>query len=141
MTSPGNCGGNCKLNKCEEWGLTAATCEAEICVVKGKSCDETQVFCDAPQPNCEPGTLPQVADNCYTGKCLPVVACDWVPSCEHCGDLVCVITEGPGCTHHRCAPLIDECDGQPLCDCLGPILCNPPHASCTEEQGAVVCSP
>ena len=141
MTSPGNCGGNCKSDKCDEWGLTSATCEAGICVVKGKSCDPTEVSCNSPQPDCDSGTLPQVDDGCYTGKCLPVLACDWVPDCDLCDDLICVITEGPGCTHHRCEPGIAECEGEPPCDCLGSIFCNPPHSMCSQLKGALLCEP
>ena len=110
-------------------------------MVKGKSCNADKVVCDLPTPECPMGALPQVDDGCYTGDCLPIRACDWVPSCDLCGQqAICNITEGPGCTHHRCVPDLPECDGQPLCDCLGKIFCNPPHESCADEGGALVCS-
>ncbi|MEZ4383095.1 MAG: hypothetical protein R3A79_17340 [Nannocystaceae bacterium] len=140
MTSPGNCGGNCKQDRCSEWGLEAAACEAGVCVVKGKSCNQDKVDCDALQPECPDGQLPQVAGGCYTGACLPLAACDWVPGCEYCGANICAITEGPDCVHHRCVAPIPECDGLPYCECLGEIFCNPPHESCSEEQGALICA-
>ena len=140
MSSPGNCGGNCKQDRCSEWGLESAACEAGVCVVKGKSCDQDEVLCDAPQPDCPKGSLPQVDGACFTGKCLPVAACDWVPGCDHCEGMICNITEGPDCTHHRCIAPIPECEQLPYCDCLGEIFCNPPHESCAEEQGVLVCS-
>lgn len=140
MGSPGNCGGNCKQDKCSEWGLDAAACEAGVCVVKGKSCNADKVTCEIAVPECGPGTLPQVIGDCYTGECLALEACDWVPDCALCEGSICAITEGPGCTHRRCIEPIPECDGQPPCACLGQIFCQPPHDNCSEDQGALVCS-
>ncbi|MEZ4450267.1 MAG: hypothetical protein R3B09_12390 [Nannocystaceae bacterium] len=139
MSGPGNCGGNCKQDRCSEWGLTEAACEAGICVVKGKSCNPDKVACDVVPPPCGDGTLPQVVGDCYSGACLSVDACDWVPGCELCKGKICNITEGPGCTHHRCIEPISECDGIPYCDCLGQIFCQPPHSQCSQDGDALVC--
>lgn len=128
-------------DKCTEWGLDSARCQDGVCVVKGKSCDQTKVVCDSPTPNCPMGELPQVEDGCFTGECLPLDACDWVPDCSFCGPTqVCNITQGPDCSHQRCVPNIEECQGSPLCRCLGAIFCAPPHESCADVDGNLVCS-
>lgn len=139
MSSPGNCGGNCKQDRCSEWELSAAACEAGVCVVAGKSCNQDKVLCKVAVPECPAGSLPQVVGDCYTGECLPIEACDWVPECELCKGSVCAITQGPDCTHRRCVPAIPECDGLPPCACLGEIFCQPPHDQCSEDQGDLVC--
>ena len=145
MGSPGNCGGGCMQNKCEEWGLSEAVCDQGECAVKAKSCDQTAVECDAPEPNCPEGHLPQVDDGCYTGACLPIEACDWVPDCSFCGGPVpnCKITQGEAedCAAQVCFADFPECFGAQSCACLGPIFCAPPFTTCTDiGPGVISCS-
>ncbi len=144
MGSPGNCGGGCQQDKCAEWGLTEAACENNQCVVKGKSCDLNEVLCDAPEPECEDGELPQVVDNCYTGECLPIEACDRVPDCSFCEQIGnCKITNGgfDGCAAYSCFPDFPECFGGQTCSCLSPIMCTAPFTTCTDiSDGVIECS-
>ncbi|MCA9695561.1 MAG: hypothetical protein KC636_38645, partial [Myxococcales bacterium] len=141
--SPGNCGGQCEQQKCAEWGLTAAACEQGVCVVKAKSCNQDKVLCDALPPECKEGTLPQVDGGCWTGACLPIEACDWVPDCSHCppGD-TCKTTQGEGdsCVQHECIPPFPECFGEQNCACLGPVFCPQEFPSCVDGDGGIVCS-
>ncbi len=145
MGSPGNCGGMCQQDKCAEWGLTEAACENNQCVVKGKSCDLNDVSCDAPEPQCEDGELPQVLDNCYTGECLPVEACDRVPDCSYCEQIGnnCKITNGgfEGCAAYSCFPDFPECFGGQTCGCLSPFMCTAPFTTCADiSEGVIECS-
>lgn len=142
MGAPGNCGGACGPDVCEQLGLVAATCDAGTCRVRGLSCDQTAVLCDAAPPACPAGELPQVAEQCFTGGCLPVAYCDWVPDCSHCPeDEHCVVTQTEGCEQRSCIPSIDECPaGPPTCDCLGNIACQAPYAACAIDGEDIVCS-
>lgn len=142
MSSPGNCGGGCEQDVCERLGLVDAVCEAGTCRVRGLSCDQTAVLCDAAPPACPAGELPQVADQCFTGACLPVAYCDWVPDCSHCpADELCVITKTEACEQHACLPPLPECPAGPAtCDCLGQLACEAPYDTCAIDGDAIVCS-
>ncbi|MCA9649284.1 MAG: hypothetical protein KC501_05210 [Myxococcales bacterium] len=142
MGSPGNCGGSCGQNLCERLGVTEAYCDAGSCRVRGLSCDQTAVVCEVEPPECPEGELPQVADHCYTGSCLPVEYCDWVPDCSDCPtDSTCVVTQTPGCDQHSCLAPFPECPpGPPTCDCLGGVACNAPYGACAIDGDTIVCS-
>lgn len=142
LGAPGNCGGGCGQTVCEQLGVTEAYCDAGTCRVRGLSCDQTAVLCDAAPPACPAGELPQVSDGCFTGGCLPVASCDWVPDCSHCPmDERCVITQTAGCDQHACIPAIPECpSGPPTCDCLGAIACASPYDQCAIDGETIVCS-
>ncbi|MCX4245578.1 hypothetical protein [Paraliomyxa miuraensis] len=141
MGAPGNCGGGCGQTVCEQLGVTEAYCDTGVCRVRGLSCDQTAVQCDAAAPACPDGQLPQVSDHCYTGACLPIEHCDWVPDCSYCaaGD-TCVITQTAACDQHRCLPPFPECPGPATCNCLGAVACAPPHGACAIDGDAIVCS-
>lgn len=139
--APGNCGGGCGQSVCEQIGADSAVCSSGVCQVLGGSCDQTTVTCDRAVPACPAGELPQVVDECYTGQCLPVEHCDWVPDCSFCpGGEVCVITRTDECDQHACIPAIPKCGGAPSCGCEGAIACSSPFDMCAIEDGAVVCS-
>jgi hypothetical protein len=143
MGSPGNCGGGCGMDVCEQLGLDTAVCTDGFCEVAGFSCDQTTVSCDGLPPDCDDGWLPQVEDGCWTGECLPVEWCDWVPDCDACpDDQECVIVQADDCDHFDCVAPIEECGfGPPTCDCFGAVVCEPPYAACEiDDDGAVVCS-
>jgi hypothetical protein len=143
MGSPGNCGGGCGMDVCEQLGLDTAVCTGGFCEVAGFSCDQTTVSCDGLPPDCDDGALPQVEGGCWTGECLPVEWCDWVPDCAACpDDQVCVIVATDDCDHFDCVAPIEECGlGPPTCDCFGAVVCEPPYAACEiDDDGAVVCS-
>ncbi|MEM9455103.1 MAG: hypothetical protein AAGF11_13055 [Myxococcota bacterium] len=141
MSGPGNCGGACGMNVCEQIGATQAYCDSGVCRVLGGSCDQTAVTCDLPPPACPPGELPQVQEECYTGSCISVAFCDWVPDCSDCPvDQFCVIRRTEACDQHDCVPFVAKCGGGgPSCGCEGLFVCQPPFGACLEENGAVVC--
>jgi hypothetical protein len=123
--APGNCGGSCEKDKCEAWGITEAACVGGQCVPQGLSCNQATVTCDAAAVVCDDGFLPQVWDACFTGDCLPIEACDWVPSCEACaGNQACMHEARGGCDYDLCVGPIAECQGQGPCACLGDIFCD-----------------
>lgn len=142
MGSPGNCGGGCGQTVCDQLGVTEAYCDTGVCRVRGLSCDQTAVLCDAVGPTCPDGELPQVADQCFTGACLPVAYCDWVPDCSVCpANSHCVITQTAGCDQHSCIADFPECPAEPpTCDCLGNVACNPPYGACAIDGDTIVCS-
>ncbi|MCH9688001.1 MAG: hypothetical protein K0V04_41610 [Deltaproteobacteria bacterium] len=138
---PGNCGGGCGQTVCEQLGVDTAVCDDGVCRVQGLSCDQTAVTCNSPTPDCPDGELPQVQDGCFTGSCLPVEHCDWVPDCAACPqDEVCVITQTDDCDQHACTPPIPKCGPQPTCNCLGSVVCAPPFTNCAVADGAIICS-
>lgn len=142
MGAPGNCGGNCPQDVCEELALDTAVCQGGFCQVLGLSCDQSAVLCDGLPPDCDPGTLPGVADDCWSGGCIPVEFCDWVPDCDTCpDDQICVIVQTESCDQFDCVPPFPECGGgAPTCECLGEVVCEAPYTTCAIEDDAVVCS-
>jgi hypothetical protein len=140
--APGNCGGGCQQDVCEQLGLDTAVCVGGFCEVYGLSCDQTKVTCESLPPDCAEGSLPQVAGDCWTQECLPIEYCDWVPDCGACpGDQFCVIVQTDDCDHIDCFEPLEECGlGAPSCDCEGEIFCPPPYTACGVENDAIVCS-
>ncbi|KIG19030.1 hypothetical protein DB30_05934 [Enhygromyxa salina] len=137
MGSPGNCGGMCDQNKCEEWGIEKAACVNGQCVPHGLSCNQAVLTCDAAAPNCGEGTQPQVWDGCFTGDCLPIDACDWVPSCAACTiEQSCMHETRNGCDYDRCVGPIEECQDQAPCACVGSIFCS---GQCTPTAEGFSC--
>jgi hypothetical protein len=136
--SPGNCGGLCEMNKCEEWGISEAACRAGRCEAVGLSCNQALVVCDAPAPVCEAGSLPQVSDGCFTGACLPFEACDWAPSCDACGaEQLCMHEQRSGCDYVRCVNVFSECQNQGPC-CVGESWCD--NGQCTPTADGFACA-
>ena len=135
--SPGNCGGACEMDKCEEWGVSEAACINGECVPSGLSCNQELVVCDALAPQCDDGFLPRVWGGCFTGDCLAIEACDWVPGCDSCaGNQACMHETRGGCEYERCVGPIPECQGQGPCECLGSIFCT---GSCTPAADGFTC--
>ena len=135
--SPGNCGGMCDQNKCEEWGIEQAACVNGECAPQGLSCNQALVTCDLVAPECEPGFLPRVWDGCFAGDCLPIGVCDWAPGCDACaGDQTCMHETRGGCDYDRCVGPIAECQGQEPCACIGGIFC---QGMCTPAADGFAC--
>lgn len=134
---PGNCGGSCGVDKCEQWGITNAACVDGYCAAVGLSCNQTQVTCDAEPPACGPGTLPRVWDGCFTGDCLSIDACDWAPNCAACGDgQLCMQELRGGCDYVRCVDEFGECQGEGPC-CVGDSFCS--AGTCTPTAEGFAC--
>jgi len=141
MGFPGNCGGGCGQDVCEQLGLDMAVCVDGFCEVYGLSCDQTAVTCESLPPDCAVGSLPQVAGDCWTQACLPIEYCDWVPDCSACpGDQICLIVQTESCDHVDCFDPIPECGNAPSCACEGEIMCPEGYPSCAMMAGAIVCS-
>lgn len=135
---PGNCGGSCAMDKCEEWGITEAACLDGYCAAVGLSCNQALVTCKALPPACDAGFLPRVWGGCYTGDCLPLEACDWAPSCEACGaGQLCMYEQRGGCDYVRCVDAIAECQGEPPC-CTGESWCG--DGTCTTTADGFACN-
>lgn len=141
---PPDCEAGCQETACAALEYKAmALCVDGICRFPETTCDPSSVVCGAPTPNCPDGTLPEVMGQCWTFKCVPVAACDWVPDCSFCDaeTEVCVtkVTQlGPV---YDCEPKPWQCgDGPADCTCAG-ALCEPPFDTCMEGQaGSLQCT-
>ncbi|MEE2789087.1 MAG: hypothetical protein VX589_17255, partial [Myxococcota bacterium] len=102
---------------------------AEECSVDGSEID-----CRRLPPECPPGSLAEIRDRCYTGRCLTPDECrgeqcrpgDTRPAEDGCNECVCMDGGAWACTKRAC-PGGDVCnrDGRPLiCDGLPP-ACEP----------------
>lgn len=90
----------------------------------GHGCNADTVSCKGIAPECDEGFLPGVFDKRWTGDCIPIEACDWVPSCDSCSaDQVCMHERRSGCDYARCVENLPECAGSEVCPCTGAILC------------------
>jgi hypothetical protein len=132
---PGNCGGSCAMDKCEEWGITEAVCHQGYCAAVDLSCNQALVTCKVAPPTCDAGSLPQVWNGCYTGGCLPIEACDWAPDCSVCAEgQLCMHEQRNGCDYVRCVDDMAECLGEGPC-CTGESWC----AACTPTPDGFAC--
>lgn len=73
------------------------------------------VFCDSLPPPCPEGTVPGVADGCWTGTCIPAEQCEQPPRCaEAPSEAACIAAA-------TCAPLYEgvncTCDANGSCTC------------------------
>ncbi len=132
----------CDQTACAALGFDPAVqCELESCEFVPVPCNPADIMCDDDPPACDPDTFPGVDPNmgCWTGTCVPVEACDVVPSCADCpADEACVefISQLP---QVECVPLPADCGGQASCGCLGE-LCVDPFDLCGEQDGALTCA-
>lgn len=63
-----------------------------------------EVTCLMDPPTCPDGTLPGIADQCYTGYCIPLGDCESAPSCAE------VATEAACVARTDCAPIYQGVD-------------------------------
>ena len=116
------CNIECFASECAAHRITAPTvaCVAGRCVM-ALSCNSANVACTIVQPSCATGSLPVIANNCYTGACLPAQECSDVASCEVCtaAGLACVTDEVLGGPTHHCVTIPAACPATPTCGCLG----------------------
>jgi hypothetical protein len=79
--------------------------------------------------------------SCWTHGCVPIAACNVVPSCADCPkSQMCVIDETIQGQKHRCEPIPPECMGAPTCACAGDACDTPPYDTCAENQNGLLCS-
>jgi hypothetical protein len=140
----------CVQTHCSAIGLPAPVVECRLgrCTFfKQDSCNPFGVNCDAPQPDCGPGSVASVKDTnegkCWTGKCVPAEVCDWVPDCSYCEDaeLVCVGKLQKG-AYKVCEAKPFECSDVDNLDCsCGQQICDasPPHTVCHDSAEGIDC--
>lgn len=130
----------CDQSMCASIGIDQAVCRFGVCATEKVQCSG-DVQCDAPTPDCPPGTLPGIQGTCWSGACVPVLACDAVPDCSTCPDgTMCVefVSLKPSVT---CEPIPAACAGPPNCECAGlGVACTNEYTICNDgDQGQVVC--
>jgi hypothetical protein len=69
------CYASCTQTMCIAEGVSGSddACVSGRCVLN-RSCDRAQVTCDSAPPECEPGMIPSVVDDCY-GPCVASTEC------------------------------------------------------------------
>jgi hypothetical protein len=130
---------DCLIDTCTSLGLAEAkpTCVAGRCVVDA-SCNDATVTCDAPVPDCAPGSSPIVSNACYTGQCLTTIECEDVTSCGVCegADVTCVVNSAFTPSYH----CVDTQGCSPAdCECLGTSVCVGAFDACSEVMGHIEC--
>lgn len=137
----------CFVDVCSTFDLGAqqAVCRFGRCTFAKVTCNPTAVTCKTLPPDCAPGTLPSVVDDCWSGQCTPVEACDWAPDCAACttdaDPLVCVFKAQKG-AYQVCEPKPAACGDAPEIDCAcGQEICDasPPHTECHDQTPGIVC--
>jgi hypothetical protein len=138
----------CLVPICETLDIGAGTpvCRFGRCTFEKVSCNPLAVSCKAQQPDCPAGQVPSVQGDCWTGRCAPVEACDWVPDCDACAEdpsdpLVCVLKGQKG-AYFVCEPKPVGCGDAPEIDCAcGAEICeaSPPHDVCSDHTPGIVC--
>ncbi len=139
------CGADpCFVPHCQPLGITPDDLECRFgkCTFRDRFCDESLVVCDAPKPECEDGTVPEVEGGCWTNVCLPAKACDVVPDCSYCqAGEACVQMQTQLGPKYECHPIPPGCgDGRPDCDCAGADYCQTPFDQCSDAGDAISCS-
>lgn len=140
------CRESCRQPMCDALGVPpdlGPACEDDECGWEPRNCGDGLVTCDVPTPGCEDGLLPEVTPDgsCWTGACVPVEACEGVPSCDYCeADETCVTTETQVGPLYECVPVPDACMGTPTCECMPPQTCEAPFDTCSDDEGTIDCS-
>lgn len=124
------CRAMCDVTQCQQIGIDEAKCVLGECTTEKVDCS-SEVACDSLPPDCPPGTLPGVDGACWSGACVPVVSCAWVPDCELCPDsFMCVSYLNVLGGDLTCLPLPAACGGEANCDCAAE-ACVEPFDLCT----------
>jgi hypothetical protein len=105
--------------------------------VLARSCDLSEVGCDAVQPQCLAGTIPSVEGSCF-GPCLPPTECSKVTSCADCASSSVCIRNEAQLQSYGCVSPDQGCETGSYCDCLG--ACMSPFIACAESQSQVGCA-
>ncbi len=133
---PTPCPAACIQSKCSELGFKgkAASCVAGRCIV-GFDCDASKVLCKS-LLNCPPGQAPTVEGTCW-GTCVPASDCLSVKDCATCaaGSQPCVNYDAQTGPTHHCVDAPAGCGDDSTCACLGPSVCLPPFATCSDLSG------
>ncbi|MDC0721298.1 hypothetical protein [Nannocystis bainbridge] len=137
----------CFVDVCStlDLGPDQPECRFGRCTFPKVTCNPFGVTCNTPPPICAAGTLPSVKDDCWSGQCTPVEACDWAPDCAACeldsDPLVCVLKGQKG-AYHVCEPKPAACGDAAEIDCeCGQEICeaSPPHTKCNDQPVGIEC--
>lgn len=142
---PPECAIDCKVPVCDALGIPdiGLVCADGTCELEPRNCAPGLVVCDSVPPRCPADTLPEVTEDgtCWTGACIPVAACDGVPSCDFCeDDEVCVQTATQLGSTYACQAIPEACGGVATCACLPPETCEEPYDTCDDGDGSIVCA-
>ncbi|MFO0632646.1 MAG: hypothetical protein U0168_07345 [Nannocystaceae bacterium] len=137
---PPVCESKCDQTACDAVGIgDGVHCELGTCQLDEVGCNQQTVVCAEIPPKCGAGTLPSVAEGCWTGNCVPAEACDVVPDCSDCPEgQTCVPLLAKGPAGFRCSPIAPACNGTPDCTCMDGV-CPDPFSACIETDGGVQC--
>jgi hypothetical protein len=137
-----------------------AICEAKACVkimdpdlIGGTGCIggrcvaflncSSDVSCRVPTPECDPGEVPTVIDDCW-GPCVPASDCPSFGSCSNCDPAfyVCVEYRSTFLIPTRCIAVPPECESDRTCECLEEHMCLYPYDRCVDgrpEENKIIC--
>lgn len=132
----------CDQSACDAAGIggIGVECQFDVCQLEEVDCNQLEVVCDAPTPECPDGQLPSVDNGCWTFDCVPAEACNYVPDCEWCGDQACIHTFTQIGTLYGCEPIPESCGGAPTCDCMPGACDMAPFDTCADGQNGITCS-
>ena len=113
-----------------------AACSFGRCIVDPYVCDELELMCEDPRPDCPQGETPSIVDGCW-GECVSLASClafgdsgDPASDCEVCArnDWLCVRgnTLSSDMHYYRCVKRDPSCDPtECLCtpDPCAPLVC------------------
>jgi hypothetical protein len=119
-------------------GPQQVQCIAGRCVLDVQCAGE--VLCDGPAPDCDDGTVPEIADDCYTGGCVAVEECASAPSCDDCtASQACVVYDTQLGSMPHCVEVPTACLGKATCDCMGAGVCTGVFDLCSDGQDSIHC--
>jgi hypothetical protein len=132
------CPAVCAMDACMAMQIVPddVTCAYGRCVF-ARSCDLSEVSCDAATPECPQGTIPSVQDGCF-GPCLPPTECLQLTSCADCASPNVCIRYDADPLFVGCVAPSEGCEAGSYCECLG--ACMSPATACAEQEGHVGCA-
>ncbi len=135
--NPPGCDAACTDERCKVLGVDVnkVACVAGRCVMNF-DCDTSKVACKMAEPQCPPGTTPQVSINCYTGECVDASQCEFVPDCAKCAtEEACSVYQTQIGLRPHCVSIPAGCGSDTSCTCLGPTTCVGGFNSCQDLSG------
>jgi hypothetical protein len=129
----------CLVGTCTPVGATAARCIAGQCTA-AIDCDPTHAQCFGIAPECAPGMLPSIVNQCW-GLCVPATQCNDVGTCFDCGPgQACVVMDGDGSSQHHCVGSPPSCGSSSGCACFADKSCLSPFDACQDgiKDGSAV---
>lgn len=131
-----DCDLECKQSTCSMLGIDQAICRFGVCIAETVDCDGSNVTCKSLPPKCDPGSIPGVAGDCWTGECVPIANCNAVPGCDLCpAGTMCVQKISKKQTWPSCEPIPAECNGEIDCECAGTFVCTGSFNICNDLDG------